>query len=93
MAGGAKIWIDAQLSPILARWLAERFGVGAVHISELNLVNASDPAIFDLARGADAIVLTKDRDFVELGSSPWNAAASHLDHLREYIEPRNAQST
>lgn len=40
--------------------------VEAVHVSELHLVNASDPTIFGLARSADAIILTKDRDFVEL---------------------------
>jgi predicted nuclease of predicted toxin-antitoxin system len=66
MAGGAKIWIDAQLSPALAGWLTDRFGVEAIHLSELNLVQASDPAIFDAARSADASILTKDRDFVEL---------------------------
>lgn len=66
MAEGVKIWIDAQLSPALAQWLVGRFGVEAVHVSELNLVNASDPAIFDLARSVDAVILTKDRDFVEL---------------------------
>ena len=66
MADGVRIWIDAQLSPALARWLTGRFGVEAVHVSELNLVSATDPAIFDLARGADAIIVTKDRDFVEL---------------------------
>jgi predicted nuclease of predicted toxin-antitoxin system len=64
MAGGVKVWIDAQLSPGLAQWLAGRFGVEAVHVDELNLVNASDPAIFGLARDACAIILTKDRDFV-----------------------------
>jgi predicted nuclease of predicted toxin-antitoxin system len=46
--------------------LGSRFGVEAAHVSELNLVSASDPAIFDLARSAGAIILTKDRDFVEL---------------------------
>jgi predicted nuclease of predicted toxin-antitoxin system len=66
MAGGIKVWIDAQLSPSLVQWLAGRFGVEAVHVDELNLVNASDPAIFGLARNAGAIILTKDRDFVEL---------------------------
>lgn len=66
MADGVTIWIDAQLSPGLAQWLAGRFGVEAVHVSELNLVSASDSAIFGLARSAGAIILTKDRDFVEL---------------------------
>ena len=62
MAIGVKVWIDAQLSPALAQWLTGKFGVEAAHVSELNLVNASDPAIFGLARNAGAIILTKDRD-------------------------------
>jgi predicted nuclease of predicted toxin-antitoxin system len=66
MPSGVKIWIDAQLSPSLAVWLHDKFGVEALHLEELNLVGASDPAIFDLAQGAGAIVFTKDRDFVEL---------------------------
>jgi len=66
MADGAEIWIDAQLSPALTRWLSGQFGVKVLHVSELNLVSASDPSIFDLARRAGAIILTKDRDFVEL---------------------------
>ena len=60
------IWIDAQISPAVARWLADRFGVEACHVSGLNLVEASDPTIFDAARRANAIVLTKDRNFVDL---------------------------
>lgn len=66
MPSGVKIWIDAQLSPALASWLTDHFAVEAVHLKELNLVNSSDPAIFNLARNAGAIILTKDRDFVEL---------------------------
>jgi predicted nuclease of predicted toxin-antitoxin system len=61
-----KIWIDAQLSPALAVWLKDKFGVEAMHLRDLNLLGATDPAIFDLARSAEAIVFTKDRDFVDL---------------------------
>jgi predicted nuclease of predicted toxin-antitoxin system len=46
MPGGVKIWIDAQLSPSLAAWLNDKFGVEALHLRELNLVNASDPSNF-----------------------------------------------
>jgi predicted nuclease of predicted toxin-antitoxin system len=60
------VWIDAQISPELAPWLADRFGVEAFSLRELNLVHASDPDIFFHARKADSIVLTKDRDFVDL---------------------------
>lgn len=60
------IWIDAQLSPALAEWLKANFDVDAVHVQHRNLVEATDAAIFDAARSAGAIMLTKDRDFVEL---------------------------
>jgi len=60
------IWIDAQLSPALAAWLIGRFGIVASHVKELGLVEASDPDIFNAARAAAVIVLTKDRDFVDL---------------------------
>jgi predicted nuclease of predicted toxin-antitoxin system len=56
------IWINAQISPELARWLLGRFVVEAVHLKDLQ---ATDPTIFDAARIADAVVLTKDRDFVD----------------------------
>jgi predicted nuclease of predicted toxin-antitoxin system len=60
------IWIDAQISPDVARWLTNRFNVEALHVKDLQMVEATDPTIFDAARIADAVVLTKDRDFVEL---------------------------
>jgi predicted nuclease of predicted toxin-antitoxin system len=67
-------WIDAQLSPALARWLTSQFGVAAVSMRDLGLLVAEDPAIFQAAREAGAVVVTKDRDFVDLverlGSPP-----------------------
>jgi predicted nuclease of predicted toxin-antitoxin system len=55
-----------RFSPEIARWLADRFAVEAVHVKDLQLLQATDPTIFDAARIADAVVLTKDRDFVDL---------------------------
>jgi len=55
-------WIDAQLPPALAPWLGRRFGLQAVAVRDLNLRDADDPAIFDAARKAGAVVLTKDND-------------------------------
>jgi predicted nuclease of predicted toxin-antitoxin system len=59
-------WLDAQLSPLLAPWLAARFGVTVNALRDLGLRDATDRAIFDGARAANAIVITKDRDFTEL---------------------------
>ena len=61
-----KIWLDAQLSPALARWLCLQFGVEAVAVRDLGLLQARDRDIFFKARAAGAIVVTKDRDFVAL---------------------------
>jgi len=60
------IWIDAQLSPSLAKWITDTFGHPARAVRELGLREAKDFPIFQAAREADAIVLTKDADFPHL---------------------------
>ena len=60
------VWLDAQISPALAGWLRESFGVAATPVRDLGLREAEDQQIFEQARSAGAIVVTKDRDFVEL---------------------------
>jgi predicted nuclease of predicted toxin-antitoxin system len=62
------VWIDEHLSRRLAPWLADRFGVSAVHVSNLGLSVAADQQIFAAARAAGAVLLTKDYDFVALSS-------------------------
>jgi predicted nuclease of predicted toxin-antitoxin system len=68
------IWIDAQLSPAIAPWLAENFSVSAQALRDLRLRDATDRAIFAAAKSAAAVVMTKDSDFVklleELGAPP-----------------------
>lgn len=68
------IWLDAHLSPRLARWLAATFSVQAVAVRDLGLHQAEDRDVFFAARKAGALVVTKDNDFVELlerhGSPP-----------------------
>jgi len=61
------VWIDAQLPPSLARWLAREHGVEAVHVVDVGLVGKDDAVIFDTARsGKAAVIVTKDEDFVRL---------------------------
>ncbi len=60
------VWLDAQLSPQLALWLQREFGVNATPIRDLGLREADDPTIFAAARAANAVVFTKDADFVHL---------------------------
>jgi predicted nuclease of predicted toxin-antitoxin system len=64
---GLRVWVDAQLPPALARWLAREYGVDARHVDDAGFLGAADPAIFAAARagGAD-VVVTKDDDFVRL---------------------------
>lgn len=60
------LWVDAQLSPRIAAWLSATFGISASPLRELGLRDAEDADIFEAAKNAGAIVLTKDSDFVEL---------------------------
>jgi predicted nuclease of predicted toxin-antitoxin system len=57
------IWIDAQLSPALARWIRETFHIEAHAVRDLGLRNAKDPVIFKAACEAGAVVKSKDEDF------------------------------
>ena len=60
------IWIDAQMSPAMAAWLSTGFSVKATAVRDLRLRDAKDQEIFQAARRANAIVMTKDSDFVLL---------------------------
>ena len=69
-----KFWLNANLSPRLARWI-ESSGVHECKtIKELGLLSESDQVIFERAREAKSVVITKDSDFREmvlrLGSPP-----------------------
>ena len=60
------IWLDAQLPPSAAAWIAATFGIEARAVRDLGLRDAKDPPIFQAARAADAVVMTKDSDFVDM---------------------------
>lgn len=96
------IWLDAHLSPRMARWTQEHLGQKATALRDLGLRDADDTEIFTKAREQEVIVLTKDKDFAEmvvrLGSPPkviWlrcgNTAEARLKdllsaHLSEALE-------
>ncbi len=42
-------WIDAQLPPALAQFIANTFGVEATPVRDLGLRDATDRSIFDKA--------------------------------------------
>ena len=86
------IWVDAQLSPALAPWIMQQFGIEAFSVKRLGMVNANDSLIFEAARLANAIVLTKDADFSllleRLGPPPqvlWvrcgNTSKAHIQRI------------
>ncbi|MCM0021738.1 MAG: DUF5615 family PIN-like protein [Tagaea sp.] len=63
------IWLDNHLPPSLARWIEKTLGVPSFPIRDLGFARATDRAVFDAARGASIrAILTKDRDFAELGA-------------------------
>lgn len=87
------VWLDAHLSPGIARWLSETFDVTALPVRELGLRGAEDDEIFFAARKAADVVITKDIDFVNLlerhGSPPkiiWLTCGNTSDAaLREIL--------
>lgn len=68
------IWVDAQLSPRIAHWISAQFGFEARPLRDIGLRDTDDYVIFQAAKIADTIILTKDSDFVHLserhGSPP-----------------------
>jgi len=61
-----KIWVNAQLPPAIANWIAKTFAVEAIAVRDLGLRDATDTEIFGAARDAAVVVMTKDSDFVDL---------------------------
>ena len=64
-----KIWLDAQLSPRVAAWMEGTIeGVQTVVAIQADPKRRSwrDTEIFHGAREAQAVVMTKDRDFVDV---------------------------
>lgn len=92
------LWIDAQLSPILGVWLAPLIGFPVYPLRDLGLRDADDGVIFQRAKDAGAIILTKDADFLVLldrhGPPPriiWlTCGNSTNDRLRVLIEKHRA---
>lgn len=93
------LWIDAQLSPALAPWITEQFGIEAYSMKWLGHRDATDQAIFQAAREAGAVVMRKDNDFLRLrdqyGSPPsilWvtlgNTSNAHMREVLVQVLPR-----
>lgn len=59
--------IDAQLPPALARVLTER-GHLAEHVTDIGPGDVSDAVLWQYALDHDAVIVSKDEDFVDLAS-------------------------
>lgn len=60
------ICVDVQLSPTIAKWINENFKhIQASSVRSLGLRDASDPEIFRRAKEENAIIMTKDSDFLQ----------------------------
>jgi len=63
-----RVWLDAQFSPALAVWMQQRFGLEEAYAIQAapEMRALKDHVIFERAREANVVVMTKDRDFVDL---------------------------
>ncbi|MCF8504549.1 MAG: DUF5615 family PIN-like protein [Caulobacter sp.] len=57
--------VDEQLPTDLVDWLVEQ-GHDATHVSELGLRSSTDRTIREAAFSSDAVVISKDSDFVRI---------------------------
>jgi predicted nuclease of predicted toxin-antitoxin system len=89
-----KIWIDAQLSPAIAAWINRSFpDLQASSVRALGLRDATDLEIFQRAREAGVVLMSKDADFMRLleqhGSPPqviWiTCGNTSNDRMREVL--------
>ena len=62
------VWIDAQSPRSSVTWLADECGIEAHMLRDVGLKGAEDIDIFQAARRADAVLLSKDHDFVDMVS-------------------------
>lgn len=61
------IWLDANISPAIATFITENFGIPCFHINSLPVDITDDMAIYNAAKKeANVIITTKDYDFVLL---------------------------
>lgn len=60
------IWVDAHLSPTIAQWISQTFGITAFALRDVGLRDAEDTEIFEAAKAQGVVFITKDSDFVDL---------------------------
>jgi predicted nuclease of predicted toxin-antitoxin system len=53
------LWLDAHLSPRIARWITERFGISAKPLGDLGLRDAGDAILWMAAREAEVVFMPR----------------------------------
>jgi predicted nuclease of predicted toxin-antitoxin system len=62
-----ELWLDMQLSPIIAKWIQQHFSVKAISSYDLFINDEKDEVIFLNAKKKENVILvSKDQDFVDL---------------------------
>lgn len=61
-----RFWLDAHLPPAIAPWIKSQFGVECLHVRNLKLSDKEDLEIYREAKLADAVIISKDKDFADL---------------------------
>jgi predicted nuclease of predicted toxin-antitoxin system len=62
------IILDAHLPPSEAPWILKHYNIESFSATFLNLGHSSDFEIFEYAKSKNAIIITKDDDFIELNN-------------------------
>jgi predicted nuclease of predicted toxin-antitoxin system len=60
------LWLDAQLSALIASWIKFHFKIDAIPIRDIGLRDSEDIEIFHAARKSNVVIITKDHDFIDL---------------------------
>ncbi len=62
-----EIWLDAHISPLLAKWIQSEFSIKCFAVREMHLRDAEDAVIFNAAKQkGNVIIMTKDDDYRDL---------------------------
>ena len=64
-----KFLVDNQLPAALARFLAAR-GIDCQHVLDINLAEAKDREIWQIAAAWQMVLISKDEDFFHLANRP-----------------------
>jgi predicted nuclease of predicted toxin-antitoxin system len=95
-----KIWIDAQLSPLIASWIKKKFNIESTPVRDLGLRDATDKEIYSRAKVEDVIIVTKDIDFKilqdKIGPPPkiiWLTCGNTYNERLKEILDKNLQKS